>query len=538
MNPRDTGKRRLGAGAAGLLTLALLLQACASGGNNGETEASATVSPKASESATPSASAEPSASEETKLAPYEVTIVYFGKPQQDDALVEEKLNEFFTEKINATVKLQPIASSEYKNRTELMMNAGEKMDLVFTASWLNYFGNVTKGAFLELDDLLEKHGQGIKQELNPLYLEAPRMNGKLYAIPTNKEITQGKAITYRKDFVEKYNIPIDTINSMADLEPWFEKVKADSPDLTGFYLAGGSGNFTSGFLMYEGQSNWRPIGPVPAKTPMFLLDYKATDMKVKSVLDPEIADLNKKELELYRKYYEKGYINSDSGTSTTAIDDYRKQGKIWTQTSTWKPGSDIELQLADNNQFEYVSHVVEEPIVTTDLAAGSMFSISRTSKDPERAMMVLNYLHTDPYAVNLFVNGIEGKHYKKVGDNRIEPIADSGYSPGIFWVVGNQLINYLKPGQPDDLYTNWKKFNDEAKRFPLMGFVFDDTNVKNEITQMTAVVNEYKVIFTGAVKNPSKELDERNAKLKDAGIEKVQAELQAQIDAWLAANKK
>lgn len=71
-----------------------------------------------------------------------------------------------------------------------------------------------------------------------------------------------------------------------------------------------------------------------------------------------------------------------------------------------------------------------------------------------------------------------------------------------------------------------------------MGFVFDDTNVKNEITQMTAVVNEYKVIFTGAVKNPTKELDERNAKLKDAGIEKVQAELQAQIDAWWAANKK
>ncbi|OXS56681.1 hypothetical protein B1A99_20430 [Cohnella sp. CIP 111063] len=535
---RGTGKRSMGLGMAGLLALTLLLQACASGGNSGKTEASPTTTPSASASESASTSAEPSASEETKLDPYEVTIVYFGKPQQDDALVEEKLNEFFTEKINATVKLQPIASSEYKNRTELMMNAGEKMDLVFTASWLNYFGNVTKGAFLELDDLLEKYGQGIKQELHPLYLEAPRMNGKLYAIPTNKEITQGKAITYRKDFVEKYNIPIDTINSMADLEPWFEKVKADSPEITNFFLAGGSGNFTSGFLMYEGQSNWRPIGPVPAKTPMFLLDYKATDMKVKSVLDPEIVDLNKKELELYRKYYEKGYINSDSGTSTTAIDDYRKQGKIWTQTTTWKPGSDIELQLADNNQFEYVSHVVEEPIVTTDLAAGSMFSISRTSKNPERAMMVLNYLHTDPYVINLFVNGIEGKHYTKVGDNRIEPIADSGYSPGIFWVVGNQLKNYLKPGQPDDLYENWKKFNDEAKQFPLMGFVFDDTNVKNEITQMTAVVNEYKVIFTGAVKNPSKELDQRNAKLKDAGIEKVQAELQAQIDAWLAANKK
>src|SRR5690606_22735085 len=122
----------------------------------------------------------------------------------------------FKEKINATVKLQPIASSDYRQRTELAMNTGEKMDLIFAASWLGFFSNITKGAYLELDDLLEKHGQGIKERLNPLYLEAPRMDGNLYAIPTNKEITQGKAFTFRKDIVEKYDIPIETINKMAD----------------------------------------------------------------------------------------------------------------------------------------------------------------------------------------------------------------------------------------------------------------------------------------------------------------------------------
>jgi len=153
-------------------------------------------------------------------------------------------------------------------------------------------------------------------------------------------------------------------------------------------------------------------------------------------------------------------------------------------------------------------------------------------------MMVLNYLHTDPYVVNLIVHGIEDKHYKKVGDNRIEPIADSGYgASALFWVIGSQMLNYLKPGQPDDLYINWQKFNEEAVRFPLMGFVFDDTNVKNEVAQLTGIVAEYKSIATGAVPNPSKLLDERNAKLKDGGIEKVQAELQAQIDAWWAENK-
>ncbi|WP_372632580.1 ABC transporter substrate-binding protein [Cohnella sp.] len=521
-----------------ILVMMLVLQACAGGSKEA---ASPSASDSASGSASPKssseASSEPSAQ---KLEPYEVSIVYFGTPQADDALVEEKLNEFFKEKINATVKLMPIASSDYKNRTELMMNTGEKMDLVFTASWLNFFGNVSKGAFLELDDLLEKHGQGIKERLNPLYLEAPRMKGKLYAVPTNKEITQGKAYTFRKDVVDKYQIPIETIRKTADLEPWLQKIKNEEPDFIPYYVDGGSGNYTPGFMMYETRSNYRPIGPTLAKQPMFLLDYTATsEMTVKSVLDPEIAAINVEEVELFRALYEKGYINSDAGTSTTLVSDLQKQGKIWMQNATWKPGADIEFKNGSNDQFDYVSQVIEEPIVTTDLAAGSMFSISRTSKDPERAMMVLNALHTDPYVVNLLVNGIEGKHYVKVGENRIEPIADSGYGrTALFWVIGNQLINYLKPGQPDDLYESWEKFNNEAKRFPLMGFVFDDSNVKNELTQMTAVVTEYKSIYTGAVKNPAKLLEERNGKLKAAGIEKVQAELQSQIDAWWAENRK
>jgi len=507
--------------------LSAILPGCGSGGGK---EGAASTAPTAAPSSSTAASAAPTTA---TLDPYEVSLIYQGKPQKDDALVQEELNKYLKEKINTTVVLQPIAPSDYKKKTELMMNTGEKMDLVFTASWLDFFANVTKGAFLELDGLLDQYGAGAKENLNPLYLEAPRYKGKLYAIPTNKEITQGKAFTYRQDIVDKYNIPIDKINKVADLEPYFAAIKKSEPDMINLYVAGGPVSF----MMYETNSNYRPIGPVPGKLPMFFIDYKTQDMVVKSVLDPEIVDINKTDAELFRKYYEAGYINADAATTTTNVADVRKQGKLWMQPTVWKPGADIELKLTDN--FDWVSHVVEEPIVTTDLATGSMLSISRTSKNPERAMMVLNYMHTDPYVINLLVNGIEGKHYNKVGDNRIEPIADSGYGEtALFWVLGNQFLNYLKPGQPDDLYESWKQFNNDATRFPLLGFVFDDTNVKNEIAQLTSVVNEYKVISTGAAANPSALLDERNAKLQAAGVEKVKTELQAQIDTWWQANKK
>jgi ABC-type sugar transport system, periplasmic component len=514
------------------LAAALLLQACSGGGGNGNPPAATNGS--GGSSATSGPSSDTSASSGQELEPYEVVITYFGAPQEDDALVNEELNKYFKEKINATVKLEPIASSDFRQRTELAMNTGEKMDLIFSASWLGFFSNITKGAYVELDDLLEQYGQGIKQTLHPLYLEAPRMDGKLYAIPTNKEITQGKALTYRKDIVDKYNIPIETINNMADLEPWLELIKTNEPDFIPLYVSGGK----VPFLMYETNSAFRPVGPTPNSMPMFFVDSSSSDMTVKSLVDDELVAIDKKEHELYRSYYEKGYINADSATTTTNVGDLRKQGKIWVQPTVWKPGYDEIQAAADNYQFEYISHVVEEPIVTTELATGSLFAISRTSKDPARAMMVLNDLHTDPYVVNLLVNGIEDKHYKKVGDNRIEQIPDSGYGKSALnWVIGNQLINYLRTGEPDDLYESWEKFNNEAKRFPLLGFVFDDSNVKNELTRLTSVSQEYSMIGSGAIANPSGVIDERNGKLVSAGIEKVRDELQSQIDAWLAANR-
>lgn len=517
-----------------ILMLTVVLQACSNNNNNGSASESASTSAPASTPAeSPSGEATPEPSEQ--LEPYEVSIVYLGTPQKDDALVEEKLNEYLKEKINTTIDLRPIPSAEYRQKTELMMNTGEQMDLVFAASWAGFFGNVTKGAYLELDELLDKYGQGIKEGLNPLYLDAPRYKGKLYAVPTNKEITQGLALMYRKDIVDKYNIPVDQINKMEDLRPWFELLKEKEPQMIQ-NMVGASAQGDN--IMYETNSTFRPIGPKYNKMPLMVIDYKATDMKVKSLLDPEVVAINKKEYELYRDYYVKGYTNADAATNTANLNDLRKAGQLWVQRATWKPGAEIEMKISTDNKYDFVSRVVAEPIVDTDAASGSMLAISRTSKNPERAMMVLNYMHTDPYVMNLLVHGIEGKHYTKVGDNRIELIPDSGFLPGTFWVLGNQMINYLKPGQPDDMYDEWKKFNNDATRFPLLGFVFDDTNVKNELSALSSIMGEYAALATGAVPNPSKIIEERNKKLEAAGIEKVKAEMQAQIDAWLAENKR
>src|SRR5690606_38506656 len=62
----------------------------------------------------------------TALERREWKVRYFGAPQEDVAFGEAKLNDYFRPRINATVKPMPVASSDYKTRTELLMKTGEK----------------------------------------------------------------------------------------------------------------------------------------------------------------------------------------------------------------------------------------------------------------------------------------------------------------------------------------------------------------------------------------------------------------------------
>ena len=73
--------------------------------------------------------------------------------------------------------------------------------------------------------------------------------------------------------------------------------------------------------------------------------------------------------------------------------------------------------------------------------------------------------------------------------------------------------------------------------FTAFGFSFDATQVAKEITACTNVVNKYhKALVCGAL-DPETTLPQFNSELKDAGIDAIIEEKQAQLDAWLAEQK-
>ncbi|MNI07973.1 Bacterial extracellular solute-binding protein [compost metagenome] len=510
------GKKGTGLLLSLVLLIGLSLSGC--GGNNSNNEA-APAGTQADSTAAPAASDKAAATEKTnELEQVELSLYLPGGPDKDVASVEQAINEYLKDKINATIKINQLSWDKPADKVNLMIQSGEVFDMVYT--W-NFMTNAAKGAYLPLEELLDTYAKETKAQINPAYLQAATVNGHLYAIPTEKELGQSVGFAFDKAIVDKYGFDVNSIKKLEDIEPMLKTIKEKEPAITPLFM-----NHTDSlnwFTVYPDSEDLDGSNEIPT-----LLDYKT--MKVFNEYDtPEILA----RLQLIREWYKAGYINKNGATDKTELKDAVKSGKAWFTYGNMNPTSTNDwTRLAEKPMVIKTLLPVQ---VSTKSLQGSMLAISRTSKNPERAMMFMNLIHTDPVLYNLLTFGIEGKHYKKVGDNTVEFIPDSGYNSVSSWMIGNVLLNYLNKDEDPkrvQLYTDWNK---NSKVSPVIGFVFDSTKVQSQIGALINITKQYKNTLYSGEKDPEPILKEMNSKLKAAGLDAVISEIQSQMDAFLAA---
>jgi len=500
-----------------MLIVALVVSAC--GNNNNAANNEKPTAPAATNDKKDTPAVEPAA----ELAPYKLVLVWEGPPQADEKVVEEALNKILTEKINATIDLAPIDWGAWDDKMNLMIASREEVDVMFTAQWNGHAKNVAKGAYLPLNELLESHGQGILESLDPAFIAGSKVNGKNYGIPTNKELASVGGIVYRKDIAEELGLDMASVKTPEDLAAIYAIVKAKKPEITPLYTMGGI--FNSHFF---GEYDFLGDGTIPGA-----LVKSAGDTKVQMLED---LDIYKRYLGVARDFYVKGYINGDAATTQLSSQDAYKAGNIFSTVEPLKPGKADEIANASGIPGKLEQIAMTGKTVATSETAGAMLAISSTSKDPERAMMFINLLHTDKEINNLLNFGIEGVHYT-LDANGIATGTDKAaqYAPGVAWELGNQFLNHIFSSENPDKWNLFKEFNSGAVSSPGLGFVFDGEPVKSEIGALANVIKQYqRALETGSV-DMEKVLPEYIAALKAGGVEKVIAEKQSQFDAFLAA---
>ncbi|MGG1551846.1 ABC transporter substrate-binding protein [Paenibacillus ferrarius] len=500
------------------LTLSFVLAGCSS-----------SDTPAASPSAAANNSTKPAESQKPQLPPYTIKMFVPGAvAQKDQDLVNQEISKYLKDKINASFELTVIDWGSWKDKMNLKFASNEPFDLLYTANWDNYSTKIQQGNIIPLNDLIDKFAPEAKKQLNPALLEGGKFNGKNYGFPVNKEIASQFGIMLRKDLVDKYKIDTTKIKTLDDLPPIFDMIKEKEPGVTPLLM---NKDTTVVNRIFDTQ-DFEGVGDGFGKVKRGSTDFKVIDV----LTTPEY----KKALDLARKWFLAGYVNKDAATLQD-MNGVMKAGKGFSYFEQLKPGKDAEVSLATGIQWVQVE--LTKPLISTSDTTGAMTSISRTSKDPERAMMFLNLLHTDKYLVNLISFGIEGKHYVKKSDNVIDfaPGVDaktSGYNLNQPWLFGNQFNDYLWASESPQKWDNFKKFNESAETSKVLGFIFDTTNVKSEVAAGVNVYNEYYPgLHTGTV-DPNEVLPKFIDKAKSVGSEKIVAEKQKQLDEWMKANKK
>lgn len=484
-----------------LMALTLLVTAC--GGNNNA------ASNNNASGSTPSKSEKP-----VELIWYTV-----GAPQKDADLVMAEVNKYTKEKINATIKLKMIDFGDYSQKMQVMAASGEPMDIMFTCSWaFDYVQNARKGAFMQLDDLLQNQGKDIVATLDPAFLEGSKVDGHNYGVPANKELPAQEVWRFNKELVDKYNLDITNVRSMESLIPLLKTIKENEPGVTPYAMV----------------KDFVPVMPfdyVIEKLPMAVyLDTK--DYKVVNILEtPEL----KETLKTVRTFYKEGFVSPEVST-VTSVDDLYKSGKWLVDRASTQPFADNLWSTSMG--YPIVSTPAGDPIIYNWSVMGSMQAISANSKYPEKAMEFLNLLNTDPVLRNMIDSGIEGVHYEKVSDNVMKNLDKSKDYDVPTFAFGNVMLTYLNEGDPENKWDEFKKFNESGIDAPLLGFNFDTSKVSTELASVQNVKEEYwAALMTGTV-DPDEYLPKAIEKFKAAGLDKVMAEAQRQIDEWRAATGK
>jgi putative aldouronate transport system substrate-binding protein len=266
-----------------------------------------------------------------------------------------------------------------------------------------------------------------------------------------------------------------------------------------------------------------------------LMDYGQNLTVVDEYSTPEFAAV----VDIFRKWYLAGYILPDAATTQENGSGMVKAGKMFSYPTMIKPG--IDNQETKNCNYPMVSVTLTKASTGTFGACVFMMSITSYSKFPEQSMKFLNLMYSDPKLVNLFDYGIEGKHYVKTADGTIDypagiDAANTGYGLNEPYAFGNQMISYVWKGDSPDLYKQLDAFNKSVIKSKAMGFNFNNEPVKTEYASVSNVINQYKAsVETGSV-DPAKVLPEFIAALNAAGMQKIVAEKQKQLNAWALEN--
>lgn len=439
--------------------------------------------------------------------------------------VQDAINEKIKDKIDATVKIQILEWGVYADQTNLILSSGEKADILFSFSGTKIVA--ANGQVQSITDNLQQYAPET-YELMEQYLEACRVNGELYGIPTFHEYARSVGLICRTDLLEATGISADSIKTWDDVENTLIKVREIEPNINLLV----PGDIGGGMLPAVASVKFDEL---QSKTGVGVL-MNGTDPA--DVVNLYATDEYREMAEMAFDWNKKGYFIADATTITDTRQELLAAGNTFGYIGTVHPGT--RTQEIRNSGMDVTTIMIGNASCSTSNVNGAQFTIPSACTVPEKALALLNYLYTDEDVQNLIMYGIEGTDYE-VKDEAKSII---GYPEGVDdksvgwsnepWLSGNASISHVWESDPETIWKDFIEYNDTADFSPVYGFSFNSDSVKTEISAISNVIDKYSAVIASGYSDVDEALEAFNAELESAGINKIIDEAKTQITAWLA----
>ncbi len=446
---------------------------------------------------------------------------------EDEELIEEALNELLAERYGLQIDIVQKLDNTQLN---LMLTGGVDTVDIFTSFWfMSQSVLYSNGQLLDLTPYMEEQGSGILE----LYADYPdvlncgKIGDGLYGVPAYTAWSTPNIYCVKETVSEAAGIDWSQVTTLDDATEAMVAMKEATP--TTYLIPGAT------------QTYWVPKD----------LDDLGDTKYLGVILNPDTNTTveNYYESEQFLNFMEnvKIWKENDIISPDPMSNDQATLYNLMYGIEDGTPGYSwsieefcYEANLQQNFNGNMVGAQIGERYITTGTVQTYMWHVSSFTSNPEAAVEMLNVLYTDQDVAFILSSGLEGLHYV-VDENGQLHYPDGLGAFDVGW--GGMVMDYWPNVtecptfyyQPTDKYEMMMATNSEAKLSLALGFVFDTTPVADEMAACTSVVDQYYLPLINGEVDIDETLAVFQQALKDAGIDKIVAEKQAQLDAWLAA---
>ena len=468
----------------------------------------------------------------TDLSEEETIYIYLiGDTPNDFDQILEAANTYL-EPFNTKLDFTIMAWSDYSNLYSLALTSGENIDMIFTAPWCYLWTEANRGSFKTLsDEFIDDYMPLTRKYQLPATWDGVKLGGEIIAVPQNATNGNGKIVAIRQDLADKYGI--GELTSWEDYKNYVLTIAEKETPESGILGMAAAGNNSELWDVYRQQ-----FDTMETKTGDYISYYYAYDNKIPAFEDLQFAwtsDWFSGFCKDMKEMADAGVWSRSALTNEVSDDD--AFGALSGASIAWNTSVFTYMEQAEATEGVVCAAY---DITMDNFAPGEAYNnndmaLTASSKNPERAAMVLDLIKNDTYLNHLFRLGIEDVHYS-IDENgyytELDKSADySADNLSLCWAIKNQDI---KRAGGDPRRTAIEDA-EEAKiaACPTEGFVFNDADVSFEKQAVDAVFKEYiPSLQLGLFDDPDAMIEEMMNQARAAGLDTVLEEYERQYREW------